>query len=44
LGGFFLVDAEDLDEALDIAARIPAGQWGTVEVRPVVTVPDLPQK
>ena len=44
LGGFFLVDAQDLDEALDIASRIPAGQWGTVEVRPVVTVPDLPEK
>src|SRR5207302_9411197 len=42
LGGFFLVDANDLDEAIDIAARIPAGRWGTVEVRPVVAIPDLP--
>ncbi len=42
LGGFFLVDANDLDEAIDIAARIPAGRFGTVEVRPVVPLPDLP--
>ncbi len=43
LGGFFLIEAKDLDEALDIAARIPAGRWGTVEVRPVVNVPTLPE-
>jgi len=43
LGGFFLVDALNLDEALDIASRIPAGKWGTVEVRPVVGLPDLPK-
>jgi hypothetical protein len=43
LGGFFLVDAKDLDEAIDVAARIPAGRWGTVEVRPVIEVPTLPK-
>jgi len=43
LGGFFLIDARDLDEAIDIAARIPAGKWGTVEVRPVIDIPDLPE-
>jgi hypothetical protein len=42
LGGFFLVDAKDLDEAIDVAGRIPAGRWGTVEVRPVVEIPGLP--
>ena len=42
LGGYFLVSAKDLDEAIDIAARIPAGRWGTVEIRPVVEVPGLP--
>src|SRR5579862_4615638 len=31
LGGLFLVEAKDLDEAIDIAARIPGGRWGTVE-------------
>jgi hypothetical protein len=44
LGGFFMIDARDLDEALDIAARLPAGRWGSVEVRPVVTVDGLPKK
>ena len=42
LGGFFLVEAKDLDEAIDIAARIPAGRWGTVELRPVVEIAGLP--
>jgi hypothetical protein len=42
LGGFFLIDAADLDEALDIAARIPAAKKGTVEVRPVVELTGLP--
>src|SRR5882757_9816004 len=39
LGGFFLIDARDLDEALAIAARLPMAQWGTIEVRPVVEIP-----
>ncbi|HUK25687.1 MAG TPA: YciI family protein [Terriglobales bacterium] len=42
LGGFFLVDARDLDEAIEIAAKIPAGKFGTVEIRPLVEVPGLP--
>ena len=42
LGGFFLVETKDLDEAIDIASRIPAGRWGTVEIRPVVEVAGLP--
>jgi hypothetical protein len=42
LGGFFMIDAADLDEALDIAARIPAAKQGTVEVRPVVELTGLP--
>jgi hypothetical protein len=43
LGGFFLVDAANLDEAIEIAGTIPAGRWGTVEIRPVLEVPGLPQ-
>jgi hypothetical protein len=39
LGGYFLINAADLDEAIAIAARIPAGRWGTVEVRPVIEIP-----
>ncbi len=42
LGGFFMVDAKDLDEALEIAGRIPAARKGTVEIRPVVEIPGLP--
>jgi len=41
LGGFFLVDAKDLDEAIRIASQIPAGRWGTVEIRPVMEIPGL---
>jgi len=42
LGGYFLVDAENLDEAIGIAARIPMARQGTIEVRPVVEISDLP--
>lgn len=43
LGGYFLVEARDLDEALAIAERIPMSKRGTVEVRPVVEVGGLPE-
>jgi hypothetical protein len=43
LGGFFMVDAKDLDEAINIASKIPAGKWGTVEIRPVIEVAGLPE-
>ena len=36
LGGYYLVNAKDLDEAIGIAARIPSAKAGTIEVRPVV--------
>lgn len=36
LGGFFLIDARDLDEAIRIAGRIPSARFGCVEVRPVM--------
>jgi hypothetical protein len=42
LGGYFLIDVDNLDIAIDIAARVPAGRRGTVEIRPVVEVPSLP--
>ncbi len=42
LGGYFLIDAKDLDDALDVAARIPMARKGTVEVRPVIEIPGLP--
>ena len=42
LGGYFLIDATDLDDAIAIAARIPMARRGTIEVRPVIDIPDLP--
>jgi hypothetical protein len=43
LGGFFLIDAVNLDEAIDIASRIPGAKKGTVEVRPVFELEGLPK-
>jgi hypothetical protein len=42
LGGYFLIDAADLDQAIGIAARIPMARKGTVEIRPVVEIAGLP--
>ena len=42
LGGYFLIEAKDLDEAIGIAERIPGARFGTVEIRPIVEIPDLP--
>jgi hypothetical protein len=42
LGGFFMVEAKNLDEVISIAARIPGARKGTVEIRPVVEIPGLP--
>ena len=42
LGGYFLINAKDLDEAIGIAARIPGARIGTVEIRPVTEVAGLP--
>jgi hypothetical protein len=39
LGGYYLVEAKDLDEAIGIAARIPSARLGTIEVRPVMEMP-----
>lgn len=43
LGGYFLIEAENVDEAIQIAARIPGARIGTVEVRPVTEVDGLPE-
>ena len=42
LGGYFLIDVKNLDEAIRIAEQIPAGRWGTVEIRPVMEIAGLP--
>ncbi len=36
LGGYILIEAKDLDEAISIAARIPSSKYGSTEVRPVM--------
>jgi hypothetical protein len=42
LGGYFLIDAKDRNEAIAIAARIPPARKGAIEVRPVTEVAGLP--
>lgn len=44
LGGFFLINAQNLDEAIAIAAQIPGARVGTVEIRPVIEVAGLPER
>ncbi|MEX0851980.1 MAG: YciI family protein [Bauldia sp.] len=38
LGGFYLIEARDLDEAIKVAGNIPSARWGSIEVRPVKTL------
>ena len=42
LGGYFLIEAQHLDEAIEVAGRIPGARKGTVEVRPVLELAGLP--
>jgi hypothetical protein len=42
LGGYYIIEAPDLDQAIAIAGRVPAAKWGTVEIRPVMEIPGLP--
>jgi hypothetical protein len=44
LGGFYLIDVADLDEAIRIAAKHPGARLGTVEVRPVMEIQGLPKR
>jgi hypothetical protein len=41
LGGFYLLDCRDLDEAIELAARIPGAREGTVEIRPIWQLPAM---
>ncbi len=36
LGGYYLIEAKDLDEAIAIAARVPSAKYGSIEVRPIM--------
>ena len=42
LGGFYLIEANDLDEAISIAERVPPAKFGTMEIRPVMEIEGLP--
>ena len=42
LGGYYLIDARHLDDAIGIAERIPGARWGTIEIRPVMEIAGLP--
>ena len=42
LGGFYLIDVDSKEAALEIAARHPGAKFGGVEVRPVLEIPNLP--
>ncbi len=42
LGGYYLVEAADLDAAIGIASRVPVAHLGTIEIRPVLEIPGLP--
>jgi hypothetical protein len=44
LGGYYLIEAKDLDEAIAVAARVPLARLGTIEVRPVIEIPGLPAR
>lgn len=43
LGGYFMVEAKDLNDAINIAAKIPGARKGTVEIRPVMEIAGLPE-
>jgi hypothetical protein len=42
LGGYYIIEAEDLDAAIGIAERIPPARYGTIEIRPVMEIAGLP--
>jgi hypothetical protein len=44
LGGFILIDARDLNQAIEVASKIPSARYGTIEVRPVRELPDMKRR
>ncbi|HCS53480.1 YciI family protein [Rubinisphaera sp.] len=44
LGGYYIIDVENLDEAIAIASRLPPAKKGTVEIRPLFPLPELAEK
>jgi hypothetical protein len=43
LGGYYIIDAPNLDDAIAIAARIPPARKGTIEIRPIMEIANLPE-
>lgn len=43
LGGYYVIDVPNLDEAIAVASRLPPAKWGTVEIRPIHVLDDIPQ-
>ena len=43
LGGYYVIEAKDLDEAMGIAERVPPARFGTIEIRPVMEIGGLPE-
>ena len=43
LGGYYVIEAKDLDEAMKIAERVPPARFGTIEIRPVMEISGLPE-
>ncbi|MDQ3871019.1 MAG: YciI family protein [Chloroflexota bacterium] len=44
LGGFYLLNCRDLDEAIELAAKVPSARWGSVEIRPIAELSDVQQQ
>jgi len=44
LGGYYVIEAKDLDEAMKIAERVPPARFGTIEIRPVMEISGLPEE
>lgn len=42
LGGFYIIDVKNLDDAIAVAAQIPPARKGTIEIRPILEIPNLP--
>ena len=42
LGGYYLIEARDQQDAIAIAARIPSARWGSIEVRPIIPLHPMP--
>ncbi|MHB8951370.1 MAG: YciI family protein [Pirellulaceae bacterium] len=43
LGGYYVIDVDNLDEAIEVASRLPPAKKGTVEIRPLFPLPDRPE-